>query len=77
MKHLLGERFSGGCQIQHSQSSHEFQPALGHLAFSVGDFVQHDLRSEKFVPRALQVPPIFGDLLAAACNKSRAGRATT
>src|SRR6266446_9004766 len=68
-KHMAGERFGGRRQIQYGESGHEFEAALRHRAFSSGNFVEHDLRGEKLVPGALQVPPIFAELLASSLQK--------
>jgi hypothetical protein len=51
-----------------------FEPKLSHRFFSESNFVEHDLRGEKLVPVALQVPPISGELLASGLQKV-AGRA--
>jgi len=73
LKNLVGQRFSGGRQVQHSDASHEFDTALRHDAFSSGDFVENNLGGEKFVLLALQIPPVAGELLARGLDEVTRG----
>ena len=72
-KNLLGQRIGLISQIQQRGVSHEFEAALGHRAFSGGDFVEDNLRGEKLVLLALQIPPVAGELLEGGLQEG-AGR---
>ena len=63
MENAVGEGFSSRRQIQYGQSGQEFETALGHHSFPSGNFVESDLRREKLVLVAFQVPPVAGQLL--------------
>lgn len=74
MKNAVSECFSVDCQIQHGESGNEFEAAFRHFAFSGRNFVEDNLRREKFVLRPPQVPPVAGELLAGGLQNV-AGRA--
>ena len=61
---FLRERIGFVRQVQQFDLSHHVQPLLRHCRFAVGDFVENDLRREKFMLLAFQFPPVAGELLA-------------
>ena len=67
-------QFVGGSGwFKQGNATQELQPLTGHRRLAVGNLVQHDLRSEKFVMLAFQIPPIAGELLAGGLQKVAGG----
>ncbi len=73
LQHVGGERFNVRRRNQQREASHEFEPAFGHRRFTAGDFVEDDLRGEKFVLWAFQIPPIARELLVGGLNQISCG----
>jgi hypothetical protein len=74
---VFGQRIGIVREIQQFDLRHQFESLPGHCRIAAGNFIENDLRGEKLLLLAFQIPPVAGELLPAACKRSRAGRATT
>ena len=68
-ENLLGQRVGLIGQIQQRDFSHEFDSLICHRRLTAADFVEDDLRGEKFVLLAFQIPPVTGELLMGSLDQ--------